>query len=165
VGLYQQSTLTKEEHMATATILHDIPIGQTEHLYTGTLAFDSSYPTGGEAINASANERFEMVIAQPTGGYSFSWDAANQKMKVFQTGSHTHDLFIKGGQAAASTSATAYYATDIFGKEAVTDKTILGVDSATKGGVVSAVARAQAEVADTTSLAALTDVPFIAVGS
>jgi hypothetical protein len=78
-----------------------------------------------------------VVIAQPTGGYSFEWDAANQKMKVFQTGSHTHDLLIKGGQAAASTSATAYYATDIFGKEAVTDKTILGVDSATKGGVQS----------------------------
>lgn len=54
--------------------------------------------------------------------------------------SHTHDLKIIGGQAAASTAATAWYATDIFGKEAATDKTIAGADSATKGGVIATTA-------------------------
>lgn len=151
--------------MATATIQHDINIGDTQHLYIGTLDFDSSYPTGGETVNVTGNERFESMIIQSKSGYNFEWDATNQKMKVFQTGAHTHDVLIKGGQAAAGTAATAWYATDIFGKEAATDKTILGADSATKGGVQSAVARVQTEVADTTSLAALTGVQFWAVGS
>jgi hypothetical protein len=31
--------------MATATILHDLRLADGEHLYIGTLDFDSSYPT------------------------------------------------------------------------------------------------------------------------
>lgn len=78
-------------------------------------------------------------------GYSFVFDKANLKLKMYagapdahthSVPAHAHDLLIKGGQAAAGTAAVAYYATDILGKEAVTDKTILGADSATKGGVI-----------------------------
>lgn len=50
---------------------------------------------------------------------------------------HTHDLLIKGGQAASTTNNIAHYPTDILGKEAATDATILGIDSITKGGVLS----------------------------
>lgn len=51
---------------------------------------------------------------------------------------HTHNLLVKGGQAASTTNNIAHYPTDILGKEAATDATILGADSATKGGVITA---------------------------
>ena len=52
-------------------------------------------------------------------------------------GTHAHDLLIKGGQAATTTNELGHYATDILGKEAATDATILGSASATKGGVLA----------------------------
>lgn len=71
---------------AVATILEDIPLGGTRHLYRGTIAMDSSYPTGGEALDPSANTRFDFLLAKGGGaaasglGYQFEWDAANQKL-------------------------------------------------------------------------------------
>ncbi len=53
-------------------------------------------------------------------------------------GTHTHDLLIKGGQAASTTNDVAVYSGPILGKEAATDATILGANSATAGGVVAA---------------------------
>jgi hypothetical protein len=70
--------------MASITGLRDIPIGQTEHLYTGTIDFDSSYPTGGEALDLASNTRIETLIAQSKSGYVFEWDAANQKLLAYR---------------------------------------------------------------------------------
>lgn len=73
---------------AVATILKDIPIGATEHLYIGTIALDSSYPTGGESIDPAANTRFEHLNAKGGGtaasglGYGFEWNKAAQKLVV-----------------------------------------------------------------------------------
>src|SRR4051794_20695638 len=67
----------------TVTIQKDIPLGQTEHLYVGTIAFDSSYPTGGEVVDVSGNESFDVLIAGSKNGYVFSWDAANQKLLAY----------------------------------------------------------------------------------
>lgn len=52
-------------------------------------------------------------------------------------GTHNHDLKIIGGQAAASTDAVSAK-TLTLGKEAATDITIAGANSATLGGVVGA---------------------------
>jgi hypothetical protein len=95
-----------------------------------------------------------VVVDQGTSGYKFQYDQSAEKLVIIQSPAqnHDHDLKIIGGQAAASTSATAYYATDIFGKEAATDATIAGADSATKGGVVSATLAA-AEMTEITGIA------------
>lgn len=79
------------------------------------------------------------IVDQGTSGYKFQYDQSAEKLVVMQAPAqtHAHDLKIIGGQAAASTAATAYYATDIFGKEAATNATIAKADSATKGGVIS----------------------------
>lgn len=53
-------------------------------------------------------------------------------------GTHTHDLTVIGGQAAATTERIANYAGPIFGKEAATNATYIGANSATAGGVVAA---------------------------
>lgn len=71
---------------AVVTIEQTIELGGTEKLYFGTIALDNSYPTGGEAIDASGNERFDFLIASPgpaaaSGfGYQFCFDAPNQKL-------------------------------------------------------------------------------------
>lgn len=66
---------------ATATVTKKYGIGGTATLYVGTIAFDSSYPTGGEAIDVSGNERLEVVLAQHA-SYTFEWDQNDQKLKV-----------------------------------------------------------------------------------
>lgn len=69
--------------MATANVELDIQIESGQHLYIGTITMDSSYPTGGEAIDVSGNERFKKLIPQSKAGYIFSWDAANQKLLAY----------------------------------------------------------------------------------
>lgn len=68
---------------ATITVLDKWSIGATKTEYLLNIDFDSSYPTGGEAIDISANERLAFVGAQPTSGYVFQWDAANQKLLAY----------------------------------------------------------------------------------
>lgn len=121
-----------------------------------TLAFDSSYPTGGESLTPAdlgLTTKIDYLSAEPIAGFKFQYDRANSKLKAF-----TNNILIKGGQAAAGTAAAAYYATDILGKEAATDKTILGTAASTKGGIVGA------EVANTTDLSAVTGIRVFAVG-
>ncbi len=67
----------------TIVVQQDLSIGGTKHLYWGTVAMDSSYPTGGEALDVAANTRFEVLMAQPTSGYVFQWDTANQLLKAY----------------------------------------------------------------------------------
>lgn len=50
-----------------------------------SVAFDNSYPTGGESIAASkfGLGKIEFLIAQSTGGYIFAWDNANSKLLAY----------------------------------------------------------------------------------
>lgn len=150
---------------AVVTIDRDQNIAAGFHLYRGSFALDDNYPTGGETLDGTGNLRFDFLVANPEGGYVFQWDLANQKVIVKGVAAHAHDLLIKGGQAAAGTAALAWYATDILGKEAATDKTIAGADSATKGGVIAVAAGVLTEVAAATDLSALTAVEFFAIGA
>jgi len=54
-------------------------------LVTGTVAFDSSYPTGGESITAAAFGLgvVDFLIANASGGYVFFWDSANSKLIAY----------------------------------------------------------------------------------
>lgn len=82
-----------------------------------------------------------VVLGGPSDeGFVGLWVPASKAVKCFYPSvarTHDHDLLIKGGQAAATTNVLAHYATDILGKEAATDATIAGADSAAKGGVLS----------------------------
>jgi hypothetical protein len=51
--------------------------------------------------------------------------------------SHSHDLLIKGGQAASTTNDVAIYAGPLIGKEQATDATVVG-GSSSNGGVQTA---------------------------
>jgi len=52
-------------------------------LVMGTIGFDSSYPTGGEAIDLPLNEVNGMLIENKA-GYSFEYDRTNKKIKAYQ---------------------------------------------------------------------------------
>lgn len=130
---------------------------------TGNLG---TYATSGVAVTANqvGLGTIQSLVVDPAGGYTFEWVASTGKIKAYlgsgALAAHTHDVKIIGGQAAASTAATAWYATDIFGKEAVTDKTIAGADSATKGGVVAVSAGSAAASTEVTNSTALSGVTF-----
>lgn len=80
---------------------------------TFELAFDASYPTGGEALTPGqvGLQVIESAVFEPKGGYLFEWDYTNQKIKVFSGGgadivpagvfggsalaTHTHDVAAK----------------------------------------------------------------------
>lgn len=101
-----------------------------------------TYPAGGiplsKGVLGCPNVIESLVVYDSsTSGYKWSYDKDNEKLVAIQAPAHAHDLLIKGGQAAATTNVAAHYATDILGKEAATDATILGSASATKGGVIS----------------------------
>jgi len=52
----------------------------------GTIALDSSYPTGGESITAASLGlvRIDDMIIGNKSGYSFEWDATNSKLLAYQ---------------------------------------------------------------------------------
>lgn len=56
------------------------------------ITFDSSYPTGGEAVDETyfgfGTAVVEFIITQPA-GYHVEWDKDNEKLKVYQTGNQT----------------------------------------------------------------------------
>ena len=75
-------------------------------------------------------------------GYLLRWDAVGKAFKAYYptavAAAHTHDLIYIGG--VTITEPVAIEAGDKLGKNAATNRTIAGVDSATKGGVVAGAA-------------------------
>ena len=143
------------------------------------ITFDAAYPTGGEAVDPGdvglaaifgLDPNYGQGLASgvaATSAYVLTWDQVNGKLQVFTTAgsgaltAHTHDLLIIGGQAAAGTDTVQAAVGDvIFGKEEAVNATIVGADSATKGGVVAAsagsvAAAALAEVTNGSDLSTL----------
>lgn len=145
----------------TVTLSNDWQMNPGDRLATrASIAFDSSYPTGGEALTPAmlGLGTIDFVSIGNKAGYVFEYDYTNQKVLVYGsagitpagtisaptfTGSalatHTHDMKVIGGQGAAGTDAvTAPAATDILGKQEAGDADILGADVLTKGGVMLA---------------------------
>lgn len=106
---------------------------------TGNLG---TYATNGVAVSAAQlglGTIYSFTI-DPASGYIFEYVASTGKVKAYVHGgfaSHTHDILVKGGQSAATTNVVQVAGTDTLGKEQVTDRTIVGTASATKGGVVA----------------------------
>jgi hypothetical protein len=67
---------------ATLVETSRIPIGQGQALCTGTVTMDSSYATGGEAIDAAGDLGYDTVIFEPS-TVVLNWDKANQKVVAY----------------------------------------------------------------------------------
>ena len=61
-------------------------VGRYLKAKTGTITFDSSYPSNGEALSAldlGFSTSVEVLVAAPAGGLIFEYDKANSKIKAF----------------------------------------------------------------------------------
>ena len=105
-----------------ALTLSAVTPGQTGNRRTSqcVLAFDSSYPTGGEALTPGqvGLQVIESASIEPKGGYVFEYDYTNQKIKVFSGGGAdiTPAGSITGEELAAHQHAIdANYLADVTG--------------------------------------------------
>ena len=112
-----------------------------------------TYPSGGVPLTKAKLGcpthivALEIIDISDADGLAYKYDYENAKIRIYNmTAGHAHDVLIKGGTDPASTDAINVK-TLILGKEAATDATVLGVDSATKGGVVASTAAAGGELA------------------
>lgn len=63
-------------------------VGRYTKYTTGTVTFDSSYATGGEALLPTAlglSSKIEFVSFSPASGYVFEYDYTNSKVKAYNT--------------------------------------------------------------------------------
>jgi len=109
-------------------------------ILSGTLAFSSSYSTGGESATDITKyfKECNRVVCDAKGGYIFEWDKTNKKIKVLYpraASSHTHTENTAATYTQNATTASANIA-----------------------------AAAGAEVPNGTDLSSLTGVSFIAIG-
>jgi len=59
--------------------------GHNYKIITGSIAFDSSYPDGGESLDLSKliPTDLHLVIIEPSGGYVFTYDYTNKKVIAY----------------------------------------------------------------------------------
>ena len=130
------------------------------------ITFDSSYPTGGEAVTPQqlGLTTIDFVLPAPAAGYIPEFDHTNLKLKMFAPtiaqAAHTHLQQIQTGATAAADSVSGALAKNNAGAETALRamgtaiNTTYEIGPTQSGGVVSAAAAT--EVANTTDLSAVT---------
>lgn len=115
---------------------------------SGTIAFDASYPTGGESLTpADLGLRvIDLLLAAPAGGLMFEYDHTNSKLKA---------IYPTGGSAAPAALADPAI-TVPSGATAVTS-------TAAQPDLTETAGRSK-EVANATDLSTITGVRFVALG-
>jgi hypothetical protein len=120
-----------------------------------------TYPTNGVPLpllalfGAMTRVDFFELVPVTIDGYGYKYDKTNHTIRKFQVAGHAHDLKLIGG-ITASEPAAVHSDAVTFGKNAATDRTIAGADSATKGGVIALAAAAFSEMPTTHAPAATT---------
>jgi len=84
------------------------PLGGGRRMVIGDLAFDSSYPFGGEslALTTLGLDKLDMVMIAAKLGYTFEYDFTNNKVKVFAP---APPIVIEEEQTIASNQVTLNY--------------------------------------------------------
>lgn len=84
-----------------------------------------------------------IVVDQGTSGYVFQYDQSAEKLVVMRSPSHNHTHDIKIMESITEDGAVGVQG-EKFGKNSATNLTIVGANSTTNGGVVSATLAATA---------------------
>ena len=134
------------------------------------VTFDSSYPTGGEAISAADVGLLQIYGAIPVGvggnlsaaGYHFAWDTVNNKMLAYRAGAATGTIskptftVTKGAILASSElGLSADAATGTVNNNAIASTLTLTTNSPVSAPTFTGSAAALAEVANATNLSAV----------
>ena len=155
------------------TITHKNPISLgSMNGVTCFVAFDDSYPTGGESLTPGmlGMQQIVGVIAGNASGYMFEYDYANQKLKAFTPGAAgsctvalpvtdvadgtSGKALVVIEEATGPPVVPAHLAAELTGDSANISVALTGTLTATAGG----------EVGNATNLSALTNVPIFAIG-
>jgi hypothetical protein len=139
----------------TLTIVKRHRVGMLKEIIAEiTFGNDSAtYPTGGVPLPDLSEFYLKSVywadlpMQVTMDGYKYLYDKTNHTIRKYQTATHTHNLLYIGGITA--TEPVAIAGGDTLGKNAATNRTIAGADSATKGGVVALAAGPLTEVPTT----------------
>lgn len=109
-----------------------------------------TYPAGGIPLTIGkmgcpVDVESLSIVDKGTSGYEFKYDQSAKKLVMFQAPAqtHDHDLFILGGQTH---DATLGLNASSLGKNAATNITLNGANSATTGGILSETLAAAAMV-------------------
>lgn len=98
--------------MATLTETSAMSLGQSKALCFGTFAFDSSYPTGGEAFDAAGDVGYDNLwVTSTAAGYLATLDKTNQKIIMYQQSAATSALTEVPNATNLSTVSVGYGAT------------------------------------------------------
>lgn len=131
---------------------------------TFDVAFDSSYPTGGESLSLGTLglSEVDIVLISQKSGYVLEYDYTNNKVLAYRSAAftHAHSLIFKANAAANAVTMAA----NSLHNATAGDLTVVG--GGADGGIASytGAAATLTEVADTTDLSALTGVRFMAIG-
>lgn len=117
-----------------------------------TVAFDSSYPTGGESFTPAdlGMKTFDVVIIHQTSGLVFEYDYTNKKIKAYS----------QGVSVGAAGSATM----DDFPVDAGPGASTISVSLTNSGGSATHSFGALKEVPNTNDLSTITGVRVFALG-
>lgn len=138
--------------MAISVSISNFDVAGNKRHHSGTVTFDSSYPTGGESFTASSFglSSLDRLDIYPKSGYVFEVDYTNSKILAYSQGFRT-------GSTAASTSADGALVENDAAAEGAFRAYGTAVDTDYKIGAMK-------EVANTVNLSAVA-ARFVAVGS
>ena len=141
--------------MALTVAISQNTVFGDKNIVTGTLAFDSSYPTGGESLTAAnlGLSILDFILIQTTKGLMFEYDYTNSLVLAYLMGVTT-------GASASATAGTTKGAKLVDSAAAQTAARLLGTTISTTYdlGFLK-------QVPNTTSLATITGVRFFAFGA
>lgn len=139
-----------------------------QHYRSGTIAFDSSYPTGGESLTAADLElvSVDLCLIAPASGLLFEYDHTNSKVKaVYPTGGAAAPA-TRTAPVAAAPTATGANAVVPAGAVAVTSDAAQPTLTITQPTISAPALTAGIglEVGNTTDLSAVSGVRFVVWG-
>lgn len=135
----------------TYSLVNARKLGDSRNLNRVSLSFGDgalTYPAGGIPITIAklgcpTVVESLIVVDKGTSGYEFKYDQSAKKLVMFHQGSHVHDILALGG--LTSSEPLLLDASVKYGKNAATNRTIAGANSATNGGIQAVIPGAMAE--------------------
>ena len=134
------------------------------------VSFDSSYPTGGEALTPGnlGLASIEEIFINAKNGYIFEYDKANKKLKAFAPSGAASGVATIPVTDVADTSGdkALFVREEAAGPPVVPARLVAALtgDSANITITLTGTGAAAGEVGNTTDLSALENVPILAIG-
>lgn len=109
-----------------------------------------TYPAGGIPLNIGAFGcpvvLESLIVFDSVGsGFEAQYDSTNKKLRLFQSGAHSHALLLKNGAVADGATTRVNAGTNLLGANTGSDITVAG--GGANGGVQSAAAASLSEFA------------------